>query len=194
MNIPNLLSICRLILVPCFAVVYLSSMKYSGIIAGLIFVVAALTDVVDGHLARKWKQVTKFGRIIDPLADKLLQVTALACLTLRGVMSPVLLIIFLTKEALMLAGAMFMVNRLDDVMPSNWYGKAVSFLVSFTICAAIFFYDLINPHYPRLFPIMFTAVTILAISALIIYLIMYIRCLRRKNVMANVRDRNNNTK
>ena len=188
MNIPNILSLLRLVLVPCFAVIYMSSMKNAGIYAGIVFLAAALTDVVDGYLARRWQQITKFGRILDPLADKLLQLTALACLMLKGVVPWPLCAIFLGKELLMILGGMFMVNRLDDVIPSNLYGKVVSFLISATICAAIFFHEAAGKVVPNLFPALFAVETVLALIALVIYFIRHIRCLKKKKIVLDDRS------
>ena len=188
MNIPNILSLFRLMLVPCFAVLYMSSLEYAGLYAGIVFLIAALTDVVDGYLARRWHQITKFGRILDPLADKLLQLTALACLTFKGVIPALLCVIFLTKELLMILGGMFMVNRLDDVIPSNLYGKIVSFLVSATICAAIFFHSMAEKTVPKLFPTLFSVVTVLTVAALVVYFIRYVRCLKKKKIVLDSRS------
>lgn len=166
----------------------MSSMDNAGLYAGLIFLAAALTDVVDGYLARRWKQITKFGRILDPLADKLLQLTALACLMLKGIVPWPLCAIFLGKELLMILGAGFMVNRLDDVIPSNLYGKIVSFLISATICAAIFFHKPAEKAVPALFPILFSVEVVLAVVAFVIYLTRYIRCLKKKKIVLDDRS------
>lgn len=80
MNIPNSLTILRIILIPLFVVVMLTSIPYGGTIGAAIFLFAALTDSLDGYLARKWKQTTKLGAILDPLADKLLITAALISL------------------------------------------------------------------------------------------------------------------
>lgn len=80
MNIPNSLTILRIILIPLFVVVMLTSIPYGGTIGAALFLFAALTDSLDGYLARKWKQTTKLGAILDPLADKLLITAALISL------------------------------------------------------------------------------------------------------------------
>ena len=185
MNIPNMLSLVRLILVPVFTIVYMMPTKdpqLTSLIAGCIFVVAAVTDIIDGYLARKWNQITKVGRILDPLADKLLQATAIACLTIRHIMPLVLCILFLAKELMMLCAGLFLVNKLNDVLPSNLYGKIVSFLVSATICGAIFFYPMTVDTVPELFPILFAVVTALTISAMVVYGIRFVRCLRKQKI------------
>jgi cardiolipin synthase len=120
------------------------------------------------------------GRILDPLADKLLQLTALACLALNSVIPMIFCVIFVAKELLMIIGGMFMVNKLDDVMPSNLFGKILTFLVSASIAAGIFFRDAADRKYPELFPVLFGILTVLAIAVLIIYTIKYILCLSHK--------------
>lgn len=88
----------------------------------------------------------------------------------------------------MILGGMFMVNKLDDVIPSNLYGKIVSFLVSATICAAIFFHSTAAKTAPKLFPTLFAVVTALALAALVVYFIRYVRCLRKKKIVLDDRS------
>ena len=78
MNVPNVLSLIRLILVPVFVAVFFSEDPNSGYLAAAIFLVAFLTDVADGYIARKYNLVTNFGKFMDPLADKVLVLTAMA--------------------------------------------------------------------------------------------------------------------
>ena len=81
-HIPNALTIFRVLLIPLFIwLTFVSSVEQRIAWALLVFVVAALTDLLDGYLARKWKVISDFGKIADPLADKLLVLTALAALT-----------------------------------------------------------------------------------------------------------------
>jgi cardiolipin synthase len=180
MNIPNFLSLFRLVLVPCFAVIYMSSIRHASVYAGAIFLIAALTDIIDGYIARMYDKITKIGRILDPLADKLLQLTALACLSLKDVIPLIFCYIFIAKELLMIVGGMFMVNKLNDVMPSNLLGKILTFLMSASIAAAIFFREAVDRKYPDLFPILFGILAVLAIAVLIIYAVKYILCLSNK--------------
>ncbi len=79
-NIPNSLTMLRIMLVPVFVIVLSTRVSYGEYVAAGIFIVASLTDSLDGYLARKWKQVTKLGIILDPLADKLLVTAALISL------------------------------------------------------------------------------------------------------------------
>ena len=81
MNIPNLLTIVRMVLIPVFAGLYAAGRPVAAL---CVYVAACITDAVDGYLARRWNEVTAFGKLMDPLADKLLQLTMMGCLTLTG--------------------------------------------------------------------------------------------------------------
>jgi len=98
MNIPNKLTILRIILVPIFVVLMLTRIPYGGSLAAAIFVIAALTDSLDGYLARKWKQTTKLGAILDPLADKLLITAALISLVELGRIPGWIAIVIIGRE------------------------------------------------------------------------------------------------
>ena len=81
MNLPNKITMLRVFLIPFFVVFMLvSAIPYSKYIALVIFVVASLTDTLDGYIARKYKLVSNFGKFMDPLADKLLVSSAMICL------------------------------------------------------------------------------------------------------------------
>lgn len=98
MNIPNSLTILRIILIPLFVVVMLTRIPYGGTIGAAIFLFAALTDSLDGYLARKWKQTTKLGAILDPLADKLLITAALISLVELGKLPGWIAIVIIGRE------------------------------------------------------------------------------------------------
>lgn len=80
MNLANLITLFRILLVPFFVVILLAEMHNKEIIAGAIYVVAAVSDSLDGYIARKYNQETRLGKILDPLADKLLIIAALLAL------------------------------------------------------------------------------------------------------------------
>eukprot|EP00292_Cryptomonas_paramecium_P019372 CAMPEP_0113665688 /NCGR_PEP_ID=MMETSP0038_2-20120614/2441_1 /TAXON_ID=2898 /ORGANISM="Cryptomonas paramecium" /LENGTH=124 /DNA_ID=CAMNT_0000581063 /DNA_START=193 /DNA_END=563 /DNA_ORIENTATION=- /assembly_acc=CAM_ASM_000170 len=79
-NLPNILSMARVVLIPILAAVLYSPLPERGFIAFLIFLVASVTDFVDGYLARKWKIESPFGAFLDPVADKLMVSTTLVIL------------------------------------------------------------------------------------------------------------------
>jgi CDP-diacylglycerol--glycerol-3-phosphate 3-phosphatidyltransferase len=80
MNVPNLLSISRILAVPVFIVLMLEPTSSRALWAGIVFALASVTDWIDGYLARKWGQITKVGKLLDPLADKILIASALIML------------------------------------------------------------------------------------------------------------------
>lgn len=85
MNLPNKLTIFRVILVPVFLIFLLGPFGYwSNIVAAIVFIVASATDMLDGYIARKYNMITNFGKFMDPLADKLLVDSALIALVALG--------------------------------------------------------------------------------------------------------------
>ncbi|MGH7232863.1 MAG: CDP-diacylglycerol--glycerol-3-phosphate 3-phosphatidyltransferase, partial [Nitrospiraceae bacterium] len=79
-NLPNLLTVARILLIPVFVLLFLTPTPNRSIAAALIFVIAAVTDLLDGYLARRRSQVTTLGRLLDPIADKLLVLSGLILL------------------------------------------------------------------------------------------------------------------
>ena len=92
-------------------------------IAIIIFIIAGITDVLDGYIARKKNIVTKWGKLADPLADKLMQLTALVMLTYQKILPAIFLIIMLIKELSMVAGSIKLYKMDNVVVSANWYGK-----------------------------------------------------------------------
>lgn len=95
MNLPNKLTLLRIIAIPVFIVVLMMEHRYT---ATIIFIAAALTDMLDGHIARKYDLVTNFGKLMDPLADKLLVMSALLCLVELGEVAGWMVIVVLARE------------------------------------------------------------------------------------------------
>lgn len=95
MNLPNKLTIIRMVMIPFF-VVFLLMKQYS--IAAGIFIAASLTDFLDGYIARKYQLITNFGKLMDPLADKLLVTSALVCLVELGDISSWMVLIIISRE------------------------------------------------------------------------------------------------
>ena len=122
-TIPNVLTMLRIVLIPVFVAVFFSTPREQDRIAALvIFAVASITDMFDGMLARKLNQITDFGKLFDPLADKVMVITALICQAVYGVFPWIAIIIVAAKELIMLLGGLFMLSR-DVVVYSNYVGK-----------------------------------------------------------------------
>ena len=100
MNLPNKLTIFRVILIPFFVVflLYPGFEGYGKYIAVAIFIVASLTDLLDGKIARKYNMVTNFGKFMDPLADKLLVCSAMICLIETGKLASWIVIVIISRE------------------------------------------------------------------------------------------------
>ena len=120
MNLPNLLTAVRFILVP-FMTVFLVKQNYTVAIS--LYVLASITDVLDGYIARKYNMITKLGKILDPMADKLLQFSALVGLWVVDIIPFWITLIFFLKEIFMGLGAIKLLRNKDVVVPSKWFGK-----------------------------------------------------------------------
>ena len=122
-TIPNILTMIRLLLIPVFVIVFFNTPHDRNKIAALvIFAVASITDMFDGMLARKLNQITDFGKLFDPLADKVMVVAAMVCQALIGVFPWIAIAIVAAKELLMMLGGLFMLSR-NVVVYSNYVGK-----------------------------------------------------------------------
>lgn len=95
MNLPNKLTILRIILIPFFIILLMKGYYYSS---GILFILASITDTLDGHIARKYNLITNFGKIMDPLADKLLVTSAMICLVELGEVAGWMIIVILARE------------------------------------------------------------------------------------------------
>lgn len=119
MNLPNKLTLLRIILVPVFIVLYLTGHYY---IATVVFIVASLTDMLDGKIARRDNLVTNFGKIMDPLADKILVYAAFVLLVEDGSMPGWMLIVILAREFLV-AGLRTVAASEGIVIAADMSGK-----------------------------------------------------------------------
>lgn len=122
MNIPNMLTLFRLFLVPIFALVFFSNAEHNFIYAILVFLIAGTTDFLDGYIARKYKLVTDWGTILDPLADKLMLLTVLSCLVLSAYLPLWVLLVVLGKDLFMIIMGTILYTK-GTIIPSNIFGK-----------------------------------------------------------------------
>lgn len=99
MNLPNKITIARVFMIPVFLCIYLiPGIPYGNYIAAAVFIIACLTDALDGHLARKYHLITNFGKFMDPLADKLLVSAALICFVELKLVPAWIIIIIISRE------------------------------------------------------------------------------------------------
>lgn len=130
-NVPNVLTMIRLALIPVFVALFATGHDK---LALLTFLIASFTDFLDGYLARKHHQITNFGKLMDPLADKVMVCTALLCQGIVGVFPWIAIAIVMAKELMMIIGGTYMLRR-GIVVYSNLLGKSaqVSFIVALTL-------------------------------------------------------------
>lgn len=139
MNLPNKLTILRVILVPFFILFfYLESVPCNYTIAFVLFAAASVTDALDGHIARKNNLITTFGKFLDPLADKVLVVSALCCFTEKGLMSAIPLIIIIARE-FMVSGLRLVTANEGVVVAAGIWGKLKTAFTMVAIVAILLF-------------------------------------------------------
>lgn len=120
-TVPNLLSLVRLCLIPVLVLLYIVKCDYLG--ALLVLALSALTDIADGLIARKFHVVSDLGKMLDPLADKLTQIAALACLASRFVHMRVVLILLVIKEVTTGVMSLISIHKSSRVYGALWHGK-----------------------------------------------------------------------
>lgn len=143
MNLPNKLTVARIILTPIYLAAMLLNFKYHYLAAAVVFIVASITDFVDGKLARKNNQITTFGKLCDPLADKMLTTAALLAFMEMGLCNIWIVMIVLTREFLVTSFRLVAAAQ-GVVIAANIWGKlkTVSQMVSsILIMLAIHFVD-----------------------------------------------------
>lgn len=122
MNLPNKLTVLRIILVPFMVAAMLLDFQYNYLVAGLIFGAASITDYFDGSIARKRNLITDFGKFADPIADKILVISALVCFLAKGLCDPIILIIVLFREFVVTSIRLSAASS-GRVVAANMWGK-----------------------------------------------------------------------
>jgi len=163
-NIPNVLTAIRLVLVPVFIWLFLAG--YPAI-ALAVYIFASVTDWLDGYLARRWDQITDFGKLADPVADKLMTIAVLACLTYRHVLPWWVLAVVLLKELLMITGGAFLLRRRNIVVMANRIGKGATVMVCVALATM-----LLSPTVPQVTSVgivLLAAAVATSLVALVVY-------------------------
>ena len=172
-HVPNALTIIRFLLIP---VIVISIFNGDYIIAFIFFTISGITDIADGCIARKFNLISNFGKLMDPLADKLTQISTIASLTIIDIIPIWILAVVLLKELIMIAGASFLYGK-DVVVYSKWYGKLATVL----FYVAIVFSLLINQFdLPSIWSNLDLWLFYLALFATVFSLLMYIKDVYKK--------------
>lgn len=143
MNIPNMLTIIRIILVPIFVGTFFLISKW---VALVVFIIAGITDALDGFIARKYNMQTELGAVLDPFADKLMLMSVLTVFTVRGYIPMIVLIVVASKELFMIYGGIrFYLSKKKIVIPANKFGKISTILFYLSIILITFdFNEILN--------------------------------------------------
>lgn len=158
MNTPNKLTVLRMILVPFFmAFMMIDVTNITFVIIGLIlFIIASITDAVDGHIARKYNLITDFGKFMDPLADKMLTTAAFLVLMHHGRASAVAVMLILTREFIV-SGIRLVAAGGGKVIAASWWGKMKTIFQMVAIIVAIL---LFLPIFPETASVLITNVLV----------------------------------
>ncbi len=141
MNLANKITLSRIALIPLFMIAYAWDFPYNELVACIIFAVAALTDGVDGYVARNYKMVTDFGKFIDPLADKLLVATALICFVGKKEIAAYMAVIIIAREFIV-TGLRTVAMSKGVVIAASMTGKIKTCIqIGAVICVFLFGYN-----------------------------------------------------
>lgn len=144
MNLPNSLTVSRIFLTPLLVVILLTRMEGKEIYGAVIFVVAALTDFLDGYFARKRNQVTAIGKLLDPIADKLLVTSAFISLV-ELKLAPAWMVVIIVGREFAVSGIRSIAASRGFLMPANWLGKTKMVLQTLTVVVLIMADTYIEP-------------------------------------------------
>jgi len=173
--VPNIISIFRICLVPIFVIVFFSDRTDSHLYAVLVYAVAALSDFLDGFLARKFKASSNLGKFLDPLGDKLMTISVMLCITIDGLIPVWAVLLVGAKELLMGVGGLVLHKKANVELPaSNLIGKT-STVVFFLVCVSLMIFRNIS----QWGSIALISIAIgLTFISLVSYLIKYIKIMK----------------
>ena len=169
-HIPNILTILRFIFIPIILYFIYTDNYVLGIV---FFTLSGITDVLDGFIARRFNLISNLGKLMDPLADKLTQISVLASLVKLDIIPFWILVIVIFKELLMIVGASFLYGK-DVVVYSKWYGKLATVLFYLAIVVS-----LITKHFglTGFWTNFDLLIYCIALACTVFSFIMYVKCL-----------------
>lgn len=131
-HIPNILTIIRFIFIPS---IVLALVYDNYLLALILFTLSSFTDILDGKIARKYNAISDFGKLMDPLADKLTQLSVLLTLAIKNVIPWWIVLVLVLKETVMIAGASFLYGK-SLVVSSKWYGKLTTVFIYIAVVSS----------------------------------------------------------
>ena len=169
MKLPNTITVFRMLTIPFFvACMLIKEIPYNEVIAGVIFIIASLSDLVDGKIARRYNLVTNFGKFMDPLADKLLVQSALICFMAKGLMPAWMVIVILSREFI-ISGFRLVAADKGIVIAAGYWGKLKT--VFQMVMSVMLIFHFIHPIWQLIEDILIWASLALTIISLADYII-----------------------
>ena len=198
MNLPNKLTVFRMILIVPFVILLLGAfhewgwftaifggiLEYVDFIALAIFIIASLTDLVDGKIARKYNLVTNFGKFMDPIADKLLVCSAMICLVEMGRIPAWIVIIIIAREFI-INGFRLVASDKGVVIAANYWGKFKTTFQMIMVCLMIANNEVIPEPVRGGYQILTDIIMWVALALTVISLIDYVW--KNRSVMADTK-------
>ncbi len=139
MNLPNKLTLLRMVLIPIFVACFYLKLSWWNILTAILFILAYATDMFDGYYARKHNMVTDFGKLMDPMADKMLTTSALIMLVFKGMLSPIVALIIILREFI-ISGCRLVWAGKGKVVAANALGK-IKTITQFVAIVLILLHD-----------------------------------------------------
>jgi len=187
MNLPNKLTVIRMIMIVPFVLLLLGGfhqwgwftavfggiLEYVDYIALVLFIAASLTDLVDGHIARKYNLVTNFGKFMDPIADKLLVCAAMICLVEMGRIPSWVVIIIISREFI-INGFRLVASDKGVVIAANYWGKFKTTFQMIMICLMIVNNGHFLGQYANVLQILTDVIMWIALALTVISLVDYV--------------------
>lgn len=177
-NIPNILSFTRIIIIIPFMLYFLSD---DYLLSATMLALSGLSDMLDGFIARKLNQITKLGKILDPVADKLTLTSVVVCMGIKFPEISVFAVILIVKDLSMLLAGSYQLKKGIEPPAAKWYGKlaTVFFYVSVIIVVALkAVYGITNL---MISVSLLTVTSILMLFAVFKYLLIFLKLINEKN-------------
>lgn len=172
LTIPNALSFLRLCLIP--VIVWLYNCRQDHVLTLLVLLLSAVTDMVDGFIARKFNMVSDFGKMFDPVADKLTQMAMLFCLVSRFPYMMIPFVLLVVKEVFTGITALVSIRKTSTVKGAVWHGKLTTVALYSMMAVHLIWYNI-----PRPLSLIFVGVCIgIMLMSFILYAIRYVTAIR----------------
>ena len=177
-QIPNYISVFRILLIPVYVLTFFGvlgkNLPLGPLqIAGIVFLIAGFSDALDGFLARHNGWITDIGKLLDPFADKLLEVTVAVCIAIRF-RGPfvILAAIIITKEIIMIVGAYLILSKVKFFVSAVWCGK-IATLVWYLLICLVHFFPVVDPEQILISNILCIILILVMVMAFVIYVLNY---------------------